>query len=141
MKFDNGIEITNLRNVQRLPDGAYLLKVDLVTPTDGSEIGVPYVARGNDIAPTGQWVHQQIVEGNFDGAITDWVPPPPPSAEEVAAQVRAQRDARLRATDWTQLPDVPQATKDLWAPYRQALRDITEQTGFPYEVQWPVPPA
>lgn len=52
----------------------------------------------------------------------------------------SRREAELRDSDWTQLPDVPQATKDLWAPYRQALRDITEQAGYPHEVTFPVKP-
>jgi len=44
---------------------------------------------------------------------------PPPTAE----LVRTDRNARLAATDWSQLPDVPQSIKDLWAPYRQANND------------------
>ena len=38
--------------------------------------------------------------------------------------LREERDARLLATDWTQNPDVPDATKTKWQPYRQALRDL-----------------
>ena len=95
MKFDNGIEITNLRNVRRMPDGAFLLNVDLVAPGDPSET-VEYVARDGDVAVTGQWVYQQIVEGNFEGTITDWVPPPPPSVEEINNQIRAARDQKLK---------------------------------------------
>ena len=53
--------------------------------------------------------------------------------------VRSQRDALLSASDWTQLPDVPLATKETWAIYRQALRDITEQTD-PFNINWPVRP-
>ena len=58
-----------------------------------------------------------------------------------AAVVRTDRARRLAATDWTQLPDVPEATRDAWAGYRQRLRDVTEQPGFPAEVTWPAPPA
>ena len=65
-----------------------------------------------------------------------YVAPPPLTAE----QVRADRDSRLAATDWTQASDVPQATKDKWQPYRQELRDVTEQVGFPENVIWPVQP-
>jgi hypothetical protein len=54
--------------------------------------------------------------------------------------VRQQRDALLAATDWTQTVDVPQATKDKWAPYRQALRDVPQQAGFPDNIQWPSKP-
>jgi hypothetical protein len=55
-------------------------------------------------------------------------------------EARQQRNQLLAVTDWTQLPDVPQATRDKWAPYRQALRDITLQEGFPENVVWPEKP-
>lgn len=51
--------------------------------------------------------------------------------------VRRQRDALLAQSDWTQLPDVPLATKETWAIYRQALRDVTLQPD-PFNVVWPV---
>ena len=57
-----------------------------------------------------------------------------------AAEVRAERNAKLAATDWTQGADTPQATKDKYAPYRQALRDVPTQSGFPNTVVWPVQP-
>jgi len=70
------------------------------------------------------------------------VDPPAPTAEEQARIIRAQRDALLTACDWTQLPDspLPAATKTAWATYRQDLRDITGQAGFPASVTWPVAP-
>ena len=57
--------------------------------------------------------------------------------DRMAAQVRAERNAKLAATDWTQGADTPQATKDKYAPYRQALRDVPAQSGFPNTVVWP----
>lgn len=67
--------------------------------------------------------------------------------EEVAASqaqqeqsVRDMRQTKLEESDWTQLPDTP-ADKALWATYRQELRDVTSQAGFPWDVQWPVAPA
>ena len=54
--------------------------------------------------------------------------------------VRAKRATLLAASDWTQLPDVPLETKAAWATNRQALRDITEQDGFPFDVIWPTAP-
>ena len=57
-----------------------------------------------------------------------------------AAEVRAERSAKLAATDWTQGADTPQAIKDKYAPYRQALRDITAQAGFPWTITWPDAP-
>lgn len=59
--------------------------------------------------------------------------------EEVAGQVRAERNGLLTATDWTQVADAP-VDKAAWATYRQALRDITAQDGFPWTVQWPEMP-
>jgi hypothetical protein len=59
----------------------------------------------------------------------------------VEANIRAQRDGFLFSSDWTQLPDVPLATKEAWAAYRQDLRDITAQSGFPLNINWPTAPA
>ena len=59
--------------------------------------------------------------------------------EEVAGQVRAERNDLLSASDWTQVADAP-VDQAAWATYRQALRDITTQTGFPWTVTWPVAP-
>lgn len=58
-------------------------------------------------------------------------------------EVRADRNARLSASDWTQLPDSP-LTNDQrveWAVYRHLLRAVTEQQGFPSQVIWPEPPS
>lgn len=73
-----------------------------------------------------------------------YVPPPAPTEEEVAAalarEVRVERNRLLSASDWTQLPDVPEATRLAWAEYRQALRDVPEQSSFPANVVWPTKP-
>ena len=61
------------------------------------------------------------------------------TTEKQWSLVRAERDRRLLASDWTQLPDVPLATKEAWAAYRQALRDITLQSD-PFNIIWPEPP-
>ena len=57
-----------------------------------------------------------------------------------AKNVREDRNKRLAECDWTQLIDSPEADKAAWATYRQALRDVPTQTGFPWEVQWPNKP-
>lgn len=56
-----------------------------------------------------------------------------------AKAVRDDRTKRLADSDWTQVADTP-VDKQAWATYRQALRDITSQSGFPWEVTWPVAP-
>ena len=74
------------------------------------------------------------------GEAAPYVPPPAPSDDEIAAQVRAERNRLLAASDWTQLPDVPEAIRTAWAEYRQALRDAPSQEGFPHSVVWPEKP-
>ena len=56
-----------------------------------------------------------------------------------AANVRQQRNDKLKDSDWTQLADSP-VDKAAWAAYRQALRDITAQAGFPWTIDWPAQP-
>ena len=57
-----------------------------------------------------------------------------------ANNVRAERDGKLANTDWTQGKDIPDAVSTKWAAYRQALRDVPAQAGFPWNVQWPSKP-
>lgn len=57
-----------------------------------------------------------------------------------ASQVRAQRDHLLAESDWTQGKDIPDEISSVWAVYRQALRDITSQAGFPTDVAFPAKP-
>jgi len=58
---------------------------------------------------------------------------------EQAASVRAARNSKLAACDWTQLADST-ADKAGWATYRQSLRDIPSQAGFPWTIAWPTEP-
>ena len=50
--------------------------------------------------------------------------------------VRQERNLRLAATDFYMLPDAPTQPAGL-ANYRQALRDVPQQPGFPWVVEWP----
>lgn len=58
------------------------------------------------------------------------------------ANVRASRDDLLQDTDWVVAKAYEAGTPvpTEWASYRQALRDITTQEGFPYSVTWPTKP-
>lgn len=58
----------------------------------------------------------------------------------LAAQVRAQRNTLLAQSDWTQGKDIPDELSSVWAVYRQELRDITNQEGFPVNVTFPSKP-
>jgi len=57
-----------------------------------------------------------------------------------AAATRATRNNRLKDSDWSQGKDIPDAVSTPWATYRQALRDVPQQNGFPWEVVWPTRP-
>ena len=54
-------------------------------------------------------------------------------------EARKHRDGLLAASDWTQVADAP-VDQAAWATYRQALRDIPQQQGFPCEIAWPAKP-
>jgi hypothetical protein len=58
---------------------------------------------------------------------------------EQSKSVRTTRDEKLKESDWTQVEDAP-VDKTVWATYRQALRDITAQSGFPWTITWPTQP-
>jgi Phage tail assembly chaperone protein len=80
----------------------------------------------------GQWFTKwKIVD--FDDAVKAVVD------EQQAKSVREERNKKLSECDWTQVADAP-VDKAVWATYRQELRDLTKQTGFPWEVTWPTQP-
>lgn len=64
------------------------------------------------------------------------------SIEPLEKTVRKKRNQLLAASDWTQLKDsqLEENQLDDWQNYRQLLRDITTQPGFPEQVNWPVAP-
>ena len=101
-----------------------------------SEEIVPFTAVASGDYPHSHEIFARCVAGDF-GAIAEYVTPPEPTTEQLAAAARVKRNTLLTETDWTQAGDVPQSTKDLWAPYRQVLRDVPEQSGFPTAIIWP----
>lgn len=89
---------------------------------------------------------QDVVEGPFEQdasglwAVT-WIVENLPLAV-AESNVRRRRDELLAQSDWV----VIKATEaggpipPDWIAYRQALRDVTSQAGFPYNVVWPAKP-
>ena len=59
--------------------------------------------------------------------------------DRAASEIRTERDAKLTESDWTQVLDAP-VDQAAWATYRQVLRDIPAQAGFPNTVTWPAKP-
>ena len=104
-----------------------------------------------------------ILEGEADsktqyvvnGRITD-LPPKPEGAYQfnyetksweanltlAAAVAITDRNTLLYESDWTQIPNAPLTPEQVeqWAVYRQALRDVPQQEGFPMNIVWPVAP-
>jgi hypothetical protein len=81
---------------------------------------------------SGKWYTKYSVADMEAGAIAA-------KDAEQAIAVRADRTKRLADSDWTQVEDSP-VDKAVWATYRQALRDITSQAGFPWTITWPDAP-
>lgn len=95
----------------------------------------PATQNCNQVNPTlidGKWVMTWVVTPATPEQIAERT-----SAKE--SEVRQQRNALLSACDWTQLPDAPVPAAP-WAAYRQELRDVTAQAGFPWDVIWPEQP-
>ena len=67
----------------------------------------------------------------------------PVYAEPLAKALRAKRDALLAETDYLLMPDYPiePERKEAMETYRQALRDVPEQEGWPFSVEWPEVPS
>jgi hypothetical protein len=102
--------------------------------TEYKKIDAIYYDSGENIVDIPPKPHDYSV---FDYDIKQWVDPRTPETQWPI--VRAERNRRLQACDWTQLSDIPAETKTLWEPYRQALRDITDQPD-PFNIVWPTPP-
>ena len=57
-----------------------------------------------------------------------------------AKNIRSERDRLIAETDWSQGKDIADSVSAKYTTYRQALRDVPTQTGFPWDVQWPTKP-
>ena len=119
---------------------------ETTTPEILASLGASVVLEGPQASPTryqttfrdgvqdidGQWFTKYSVADMDDEAKTA-------KDAEQAKSVRTQRDEKLKATDWTQVSDAP-VDKTVWATYRQALRDLTKESGFPWDMTWPTEP-
>ena len=116
------------------------------TPEVLAELGASVVLEGAQASPTryqtayrdgveeidGKWYTKYSVADMDDEAKTA-------KDAEQAKSVRTTRDEKLKDSDWTQVADAP-VDKTAWATYRQELRDLTKQSGFPWEVTYPTQP-
>ena len=74
----------------------------------------------------------------FDWSTYQWTN----NTNEAIYFVLNKRNRLLYESDWTQIPNNPLTAEQqsAWAVYRQELRDITSQSGYPFNVIWPTPP-
>tara|TARA_Y100000590_G_scaffold267470_1_gene300359 strand:+ start:1406 stop:1870 length:465 start_codon:yes stop_codon:yes gene_type:complete len=61
-----------------------------------------------------------------------------PIDKKYAENIRIRRDILIKESDWRAVSD--RELESEWKEYRQALRDISKQEGFPHDVKWPVDP-
>jgi hypothetical protein len=89
----------------------------------------------------GKWYTKYILAPVFTGdtAAADEAAYKAMKDAEQATNVRNSRTEKLKDCDWTQIADST-ADKTAWATYRQALRDVPLQAGFPWEITWPTQP-
>lgn len=105
-------------------------KINLTVRFEEIDEDLPFTADPNDPAKHGRDIYARAVAGEF-GQVSPFTATAPTN-DDVSQATKAERNSRLAATDWTQSADVPQTTKDKWAIYRQALRDVPQQEGFPW---------
>lgn len=88
----------------------------------------------------GQAAGQRIIaDENGFPVLADY---PAPTDEQLSSHARTERNALLSACDWTVLSDAPltEPEKAAWIEYRQDLRDVPDQAGFPQNIVWPSSP-
>lgn len=86
--------------------------------------------------PNGNVPFTSEEEAEWDAMEAEWAAG---ANDRAASALRTERNAKLAESDWTQIADAT-VDKAAWASYRQALRDITKQAGFPATVVWPEKP-
>ena len=101
----------------------------------------------------GKWYTKHILGPVFTDTAATETEPAKTAAENEAAykatkdaeqakSVRTTRDTKLAECDWRVIKAAETATTldAAWATYRQALRDVTAQSGFPWTITWPDAP-
>jgi hypothetical protein len=126
----NVLDALNIEAVFETP------KPDVGPYQNAARNGVVQDAKGNWVTA---WEVREMFATDEDGTKAEKEAAYQAGLDATAAKsVRDERDRKLADTDWTALSDVTMSAE--MATYRQALRDITAQAGFPHSVTWPVKP-
>ena len=116
------IEILEVRNCKYVKEDNSLIDCEARFSHLPNDEWFPFTADPNDENEHGRTIFANAEKGDY-GEVAVYEHP---SLEDEIFNVRVERNRLLADTDWTQNADVPQATKDKLATYRQELRDITD---------------
>ena len=150
-----------MHSIYSLSDGLFTGAMVSIEPFDAARLA-EHLPKGFS-AMEGSWPHLKFKVDLETGNVQQFKPPQPPTNEFViwqwdeaawswvatestaakAAILRTQRDELLQQCDWTQLPDcrITVVKRAEWATYRQLLREVPAQPGFPEKCTWPNKPA
>ena len=127
------IAITQVRNAESLQSDNMRMDVEINHPEYG---WIPYTLDPSDADTT---INNDEVIVLIGTDFAAYVAPTQAELDAVlAAEARAERNARLAKSDWRASQDVTMS--DVWRTYRQSLRDIPSQAGFPGTITWPTLP-
>jgi hypothetical protein len=99
-----------------------------ILPTPGYDNLTQYLKESDVYEVDGRWQRHYIVATLPEAQATD--------------NVKAERNKRLSESDWVvaKAAEVQNPAPPEWVAYRQLLRDVTAQAGFPFNIVWPVKP-
>lgn len=146
----SGVVLTETEYRKQHPNMSFPLTM---SEASWNDLGVDVVYPGKEPTSTNPYQHPvrdgvEFIEGKwYSKYVLGPVFETPEQEQQYKAQidadkariVRSERDSKLTSCDWTQVSDAP-VDKQAWALYRQALRDVPTQPGFPWDIQWPVEP-
>lgn len=142
LKLTNGVPakytLGQLRRDNPLTSFPKLIPDDLLATYDVYSYTRP-------VTPEYDGLTHRLTDGAFEQVDGAWVLPyviEQQPLEQAERNIRYNRDNKLQETDWvvSKAYERAEPIPADWASYRQALRDITAQAGFPYSVDWPIKP-
>lgn len=141
-------KIGNIRDVRyahpaNTAEYGLVCTIDLQLGNNPVDEGVTYVCHSNDDAVTGKYVWEKCSTAEN---ISPWLPPPEPTLEEkidFARRIRNQLIAEIDpiATNPMRWNDLNSDEQNQVSQYRNNLRNLPQQSGFPDTIQWPAAPA
>ena len=130
-------------HVSKRTKGKETLNYYSVTPDPGTVTGMIAMYRDDGFL-LAEDVSENYERQMYQEGILTFTNAVEPNLSNILIQkIRSRRNQLLRDSDWTQMPDspLPEEEKTAWQTYRQALRDVPQQEGFPENVTWPDAPA